>query len=242
MAELTKKLNIKKGSATTACKIYSTTTEAGTSYVSTKVDNVAAYVPLVATSDGRASAGRITKSGSTQAIATTGKPPYNKIEYHTPGTYMFTVPVGVTTLQVEVAGAGGGGGGGGYYTGARDPIDRQSGKGGRGALINQKITVVSNEVVEITVGQGGSGGPWIEGDGSTICDSTLGGTGGNSKVKEVVAQGGTGGRLNGMYRPDQYTDGTSYGNGGEGGAGGRGKSNGASGANGWVIIEYGGDI
>lgn len=37
--------------------------------------------------------------------------PYNKNEYRTPGTYTFTVPAGVTSLKITVAGAGGGGGG-----------------------------------------------------------------------------------------------------------------------------------
>ena len=58
--------------------------------------------------------GRVTKNGS-KAIFNSGKPPYNKIEWRTPGTYTFTVPAGVTTLAVTVAGAGGGGGGFGSW-------------------------------------------------------------------------------------------------------------------------------
>lgn len=37
------------------------------------------------------------------------KPAYTKVEYTTPGTYTWTVPEGVTTVKVTVAGAGGGG-------------------------------------------------------------------------------------------------------------------------------------
>ena len=109
MAELAKKLNIKKNGATTTCKIYSTDTEAGSSYVSTIVNNVAAYIPLVATNDGRASLVRVDKNGSTQSIATTGKPPYTEKNYTTPGTFTFTVPSGVTRIRIAVCGGGGGG-------------------------------------------------------------------------------------------------------------------------------------
>lgn len=78
MAELTKKLNIKKNGAISTCKIYSTATEVGSSYMSAIVNNVAAYIPLVAINDGRASLVRVDKNGSTQSIATTGKPPYTE--------------------------------------------------------------------------------------------------------------------------------------------------------------------
>ena len=44
-----------------------------------------------------------------------GKPPYKKIEYRTPGTYTFTVPNNVFTMIIHSAGGGGGGGGAASY-------------------------------------------------------------------------------------------------------------------------------
>ena len=233
MAELVKKLNIKKNGTTTSCKIYSTVTEAGSSYVSTKVDNVAAYIPLVATSDGRASAGRVTKSGNTQAIASTGKPPYNKIEHREPGTYTFTVPAGVTTIKATVAGAGGGGGGG------LENRARYGGTGGRGGYISVAKEVVSGKSYAITVGAGGAGGR----GGATVDDAQNGKNGGDSNFEAIVATGGGGGEKVNPDNGANGSNGTPIGNGGAGGGGGTYTSlKGKTGQNGWVIIEYGGDI
>lgn len=104
MAELTKKLQVKVSGTTTPCKIYSTSAEAGTSYVRAKVDNVEAYIPLVDASDDRASKVHI----GSKNIATTGKPPYTEKSWTTAGTYTFTVPAGVTRIRVAVCGGGGG--------------------------------------------------------------------------------------------------------------------------------------
>lgn len=104
MAELTKKLQVKVSGTTKPCKIYSTSAEAGTSYVRAKVDNVEAYIPLVAASDDRASKVHI----GDKCIATTGKPPYTEKDYTTAGTYTFTVPSGVNRIRVAVCGGGGG--------------------------------------------------------------------------------------------------------------------------------------
>lgn len=104
MAELTKKLQVKVSGTTTPCKIYSTSAEAGTSYVRAKVDNVEAYIPLVDASDDRASKVHI----GSKNIATTGKPPYTEKSWTTAGTYTFTVPAGVTRIRAAVCGGGGG--------------------------------------------------------------------------------------------------------------------------------------
>lgn len=237
MAELAKKLQVKVSGTTTPCKIYSTSAEAGTSYVRAKVDNVEAYIPLVDASDSRASKVHI----GSKRIATTGKPPYNKIEYKTPNTYTFTVPSGVTTLKVEVAGAGGGGGGGGRKSQGGTTYSGNGGKGGNGALINTTINVVANAILTIIVGKGGSG---AAANNNSDVYGDKGGTSSISDSKNTLAsaQGGGGGGcwVKGHGTP---ANGTSYGNGGSGGNGGSSAPTaGANGADGWIIIEYGGDI
>ena len=54
--------------------------------------------------------------------------------FDTPGTFTFTVPAGVTTLQVTAAGGGGGGGGGGT-------LGAIGVSGGEGELVTGTITV-----------------------------------------------------------------------------------------------------
>lgn len=236
MAELAKKLQVKVSGTTTPCKIYSTSAEAGTSYVRAKVDNVEVYIPLVDASDGRASKVHI----GSKCIATTGKPPYNKIEYKTPNTYTFTVPSGVTTLKIEVAGAGGGGGGGGKKIQSGTTYKGNGGNGGNGALINTTINVMANAILTIIVGKGGSGAAAND-------YAVYAGNGGTSSISDskntlASAQGGGGGEswAKGHGTP---ANGTSYGNGGSGGNGGSSAPTaGANGADGWIIIEYGGDI
>ena len=234
MAELTKKLQVKVSSTTTPCKIYSISAEAGASYVRAKVDNVEAYIPLVDTSDSRASKVHI----GSKCIATTGKSPYNKIEYKTPNTYTFTVPSGVTTLKVEVAGAGGGGGGG---VNAFGLIFVSGGNGGRGELVSTVLEVIPSSTINIVVGKGGK-----EGSTSTQGNRAVAGNSGdNSSIATIVARGGGGGGRGYYYKNDRYegSAGTSY---GEGGIGGNGATKDSqtptAGKNGWVIIEYGGDI
>ena len=59
MAELSKKLHIRKGSTEQTVKLYTTTAEAGYTYSYIKVDGVQAYIPLGAENDGRATMGRV---------------------------------------------------------------------------------------------------------------------------------------------------------------------------------------
>ena len=110
MAELAKKLHLKKGTTEHLAKAYSTIAEAGAEYITNKIDGVTAYVPIGATNDSRATMGRVKKSGGTEkAILTMGKPPYTKKQWTTPGTYTFTVPQGVTKIKVTCVGGGGSG-------------------------------------------------------------------------------------------------------------------------------------
>ena len=109
MAELAKKLHLKKGTTEHLAKAYSTTAEAGAEYITNKIDGVTAYVPIGATNDSRATVGRVKKSGSAEkAILMMGKPPYTEKSWTTAGTYTFTVPQGVTRIRVAVCGGGSG--------------------------------------------------------------------------------------------------------------------------------------
>ena len=110
MAELIKKLHFKQDAIEQTAKAYSTTTEAGTEYID-------CYIAVGNTVDSRATKGSIIEAGTTatKAIMSSGKPPYKKIEYRTPGTYTFTVPNNVFTMIIHSAGGGGGGGGAASY-------------------------------------------------------------------------------------------------------------------------------
>lgn len=236
MAILVKKHHYKKSGFEQTANIYSTKAEAGNDYLTNKVDGISGYVAIGSTNDNRATVGRITKNG-TKAVLSTGKPPYNKLTYTTPGTYIVTFPAGVTTAKITVAGAGGGGGGGG--------VGATGGTGGRGGLITQSINVASGQAGSVIVGAGGSGGKAA----NMFSSGGNGGTAGNSSCLGITAQGGVGGGGVTRYQDSEGglgwvngKNGTSYGNGGFGGSGGVERNSGSNGSPGWIIIEYGGDI
>lgn len=155
------------------------------------------------------------------------KPPYNKIEYRTPGTFTFNVPNNVTALQISVAGAGGG-------SFNANPTVNQVHNGGNGELVQQILTV-SVKTITIKVGAGGQAfhagqAPPLEGDDLR----TPSGEASQVVSGEVIinALGGQGAGF--------FSNGANAGN-GQGGEGGIG-ANRTDGEAGWVIIEYGGDI
>lgn len=239
MAELAKKLYFKKAGVEQTAKAYSTTAEVGTDYIENKIDGVTAYVAIGDTADSRATIGLIKKSSTAvdRTILSSGKPPYNKVEYRTPGTYTVTFPAGVTTARITLAGAGGGGGAGKREAEDNKDSYYKGGNGGRGELVTKTISVTEGQTVSVIVGAGGAGG--IKGTG-TYAVGTSGTAGGTSSILGVSAKGGGGGNR-ATTNWDGYA-GASYGNGGAGGNGGRGHSSGSAGSPGWVIIEYGGDI
>lgn len=231
MALLNAKLYVKRnGEAAVPCNLYSTTEEVGGEYVTVTASNTKAYAKLGGTSDAFCTQGRVKKGTNTYAILSQAKPPYNKIEYRTPGTYTVTFPAGVTRARGTVAGAGGGGGG------AVSVLGTKGGNGGTGALITKNIIVTPLSTLLITVGTGGAGGA----AGVTT------GSEGNKRAQGET--GGTGAFYIANHVDEDGSNGTSYGNGGVGGTGGvcsfssSSNRNGSTGANGWVIIEYGGDI
>ncbi|GAA0270670.1 hypothetical protein GCM10010302_05290 [Streptomyces polychromogenes] len=142
--------------------------------------------------------------------------------FTTPGTQTFTVPDGVTELQVTAVGPGGGGGGGG---GNNDGQLTGGGGGGgaSGAIVSCTITVTPGSSLDITVGKGGAGGKgggtredgYGGGDGtpSTIGVSGElsyllsavggdGGYGGRSSTPIITSGSGGGG---GKAGPEEYT-------------------------------------
>lgn len=245
MAELVKKLHVKKSGTDQTAKAYSTTAEAGPEYIENKIDGITCYVPVGDTLDSRATKGEIAKTGTTttKAILSTGKPLYTKLTYTTPGTYTITWPAGVTTARVTVAAAGGGGGGGNHMS--HGPY-LYGGNGGRGGLVTQNIAVISGVTVQVIVGAGGAGGVGVK----YSSNQTSGASGGNSAVGSISARGGGGGyRATTPYSGSEGweggsdgADGASYGAGGIGGSRTGWSGTAGSGANGWVYIEYGGDI
>ena len=72
--------------------------------------------------------------------------PANAQTFSTPGSWSYTVPAGVTKVQVS---GGGGGGGGGAADGAK------GGNGGNGGKVTAIITVTPRQVLSGTIGQGG---------------------------------------------------------------------------------------
>lgn len=189
MAELNKKLHIKKGSTEQIVKLYSTKDEAGLAYAYIIVDGVQAYIPLVSDTDSRASLGRVKEhSGSQFAMLSSDIAPYDKSEYRSAGTYTWTAPIGVTYAKVTIAG---GGGGGSVYSFIGY-------SGGSGELITQTVSVSPSTTYTVVVGYGGASGSSHDKPGVN---------GGTSSALGVSARGG-GGATN--------SNGTSYGSGGAG--------------------------
>ncbi|MGH1542669.1 MAG: hypothetical protein ACRBHB_19775 [Arenicella sp.] len=150
--------------------------------------------------------------------------------FNTVGAASFTVPDGITSLQISISGGGGGGGGAAAGDG---------GLGGAGELVNTTLAVTPGQVLSIVVGAGGTGGAGFSGTGG------FGATGGGlSSIEGIVASGGGG--AGGEGPPASATAGTAgagpnggtagaatvgtnaAGNGGDAGAGG-GSAGGAGG-------------
>lgn len=226
MAELDKKLYIKKDSVEQTVTLYTTSEEAGEDYAYIKVDGTQAYIPLGEVDDSRATIGKIQKSSGSQfSILATAKISYHKDSYTNAGTYTWTCPTGVTKARVTVAGGGGGSSFKHIAFGNRDYLS----KGGSGELIIQMIDVTPHTSYNIIVGKGGT---------STVSNNSYGSKaqdGQASSFASVSARGG-----GGAFAGDNYNasyDGTSYGSGAAGSS-----AKGVDGNTGWVYVEYGGDI
>lgn len=258
MAELAKKLLFKKNGVEQTAKVYSTAAEAGTEYIENKIDGVTCYVPIGDTTDNRATEGKIIKAGTTatRRILSSGKPPYNKVEYRTPGIYTVTIPPGAYTAKLTLAGGGGGGGG---YAVNDYAANGSGGSGGAGNLYVGVVSVIPG-TYQVQVGAGGTAGKnnvsgndyeFYGGAGSQGKASTFG------SYKSIGGNGGGGGHCWSSNGGSNGSNGSAGGN-GYGASGGRGgyvkiwsddggnhvdkTYNAVAGSPGWVIIEYGGDI
>lgn len=234
MAELNKTLHIRKGSTEQIVRLYTTQAEAGDTYSYIKVDGVQAYIPLGAENDGRATMGRVKEhTGNQFAILASGKPPYHKDSYTSPGTYTWTCPAGVTTARVTVAGGGGGGvafrlTGPFSYTG--------NAPGGSGAMVLSTIPVISGHTYQVIVGGGGN--PLVR--ISSRLSPEKASDGSPSSFHTLSASGGGGGEIKGKSPAYHCVAGASYGSGALGGTAWDVGAN--AGNTGWVNVEYGGDI
>ena len=219
MAQLNKTLHIKKGGTEQTAKLYTTTTEIGGTYGFLKVDGQQAYYALGASSDGRATYGRVKKSGTEYAILNSGQIPYHRDNFTTAGTYTWRCPQGVQRVKVTIAGGGGG---------AAGLLGTNQYAGGRGEqVIKSAVTVNQGTAYTIVVGSGGLTSP-VDPKGATA--------GSPSSAFGITARGGGAGSLDGP--------GVSYtGGGAPGSFTGTGSAvTVTNGATGWVYIEYGGGI
>jgi hypothetical protein len=165
--------------------------------------------------------------------------------YTSVGTTSFTIPIGVTNLQVLVVGGGGGTGHSHYHNG---------GAGGGGIVYSSSYPVVENNSYTIQVGDGGARGIT---SGDTF---DRGGNGGDSIFGLLIAKGGGAGgtwsnapgvdggsggggaangnapsRVRGSSNQQSFANAVSYGNiggnGNDSGSGGGGGGAGSPGAN-----------
>lgn len=142
----------------------------------------------------------------------------------------WTVPPRVTSINVSVAG-GGGGGAGGHAKGCSNN-SHGGGNGGGGYTASGTISVSPGQVINFTVGSGGSGG---------LGDQN-GGAGGTTSFAGVSAGGGNGGVRGTSGGRGANGSGGSAGNGGAGGIGNSTASGGAGspGGSGSVTISWAG--
>lgn len=152
--------------------------------------------------------------------------------FDTPGSWNYTVPAGVSTIQLQIAGGGGGGGG---------ADSARGGDGSAGAQITAVVAVTPGQTLSGTVGGGGvtghtSGdisfgfGPPCTGGGGGGSGFGAGGAGANTNCPGAGYSGGGGGGGGGTTFALNGTILLQAGGGGGGGGGANGPigGNGAS--------------
>jgi hypothetical protein len=131
----------------------------------------------------------------------------------------YTVPAGVTYINVTLRGGGGGGGGGTSASGVG-----QSGLGGQ--IVSSTLTVTPGASIAYAIGAGGAFGNNVPNSGSAGGNTTFTGA--------TTALGGAGGPKSGAAGEV----GTNYLNAMNGGTGGQAASQGNTGGVGSIDIEY----
>ena len=104
------------------------------------------------------------------------------------GSQNYTVPEGTVFVEIEMYGGGGGGGAGKVSGGRGSDVHLKGGGGGGGAYVRHKIFIpqlVTDAVINFTVGAGGAGG----GMGGTQF-AAVGVDGGDTTLNNIVAPGG----------------------------------------------------
>ena len=107
-------------------------------------------------------------TGTSASVTVTVSGIYCVVEFKQSGSYTFSVPVGVQSVDYLVVGGGGGGASGGG--------------GGGGVLSGSNYSVTPSETITVVVGAGGAGG--TGGSGFT---GTPGGNGGSSSFASITA-------------------------------------------------------
>ncbi len=106
--------------------------------------------------------------------------------FDSPGTFTWTVPIGVTSVTVQCWGGGGGGAGG--YGGT----NAFAGGGGGGGFVLGTFTVVALSSYSLTVGTGGTGGTGEQISSSSLQSGKGGGTSFFINSAMLEATGGSG--------------------------------------------------
>lgn len=240
MAEINTRLHYKKNGVTEEIKCYTTLAEVQNQGMPVKVGGVAGYAKYGPASDANASQGNYKpQGGSVQRILKQAQVPYGEQAYTTPGTYSFTVPSGVSVLQISGRGGGGCGGQGHHWYDASDTLRQWTGgKGGNGGSANKRrIAVVSGNTYDVTIGKGGIRTyPGVGDGGDTAFGDLLVITGGKGGAHAKYANGSNG---NNGSPSDSYVEYQTY---GVGGAGGFSSSPGTVGTGGMIKIAWGGDV
>jgi hypothetical protein len=134
------------------------------------------------------------------------------LTFTTPGASTFVVPANVTLMLAACW--GGGGGGEGNFSGTRG-----GGGGGGGAYASKSIAVTPGQVIDYTVGTGGSAGGGAGGTSHVVDISTVMALGGEPGLEPT---GGIGGSAAGSIGDTKFSGGNGGDNtfGSSGGAGG----------------------
>jgi hypothetical protein len=150
-----------------------------------------------------------------------------QLSFTAPGSYMFTVPAGTTSLGIAATGAGGGG--------------SFSASGGNGGVVTATLAVVAGDTLALEVGGGGAvsgtgggGGSSNVGAGTAtqIIAGGGGGAGGGAAGNATGGNGGGSGTGSGSNGNAGNPSAGSGGSGGMGGIAGLGDIPGAAGGNG----------
>jgi hypothetical protein len=153
--------------------------------------------------------------------------------FTTAGSYTWTVPVGVTSIQIVATGGGGG---------AASPGTGSGGNGGPGGVVTATLAVNPGDTLSLYVGGGGGGSDTAGGGGGasiinagTANQIIAGGGGGGGGGNDGASPGGNGGGAG------TGTGGAGSGGNGSGAAGGSGGTGGAGGSGSFLAGSVGGN-